>query len=132
MNDESRLWIDQAMVDLEMANEAFDRHHVKYAFAIYFHAQQSAEKLLKSILIYSDKEVPRTHNLEKLLELTGPLPDLSLTRTDLVFLSSGAVETRYPDDQPDLRAAERALQLAITIKDAVLTYFHQQGERHDV
>lgn len=30
---------------------------------ICFHCQQAAEKYLKALLIYQDKEIPRTHNI---------------------------------------------------------------------
>lgn len=61
-----------------------------------FHAQQSAEKLLKAVLIYEVIEFPFTHRIADLLDLLKDnhiqFPD---TFENLRFLTPFAVEYRY-------------------------------------
>lgn len=72
-----------------------------------FHCQQSAEKYLKALLEEANLTVPRTHNLEDLLALLLPIyPDLVSLRRGLIFLTSFAVETRYPGESASKRQAE--------------------------
>lgn len=62
-----------------------------------FHCQQSAEKYLKALLEEAGLKIPRTHELEELLELNLPThPKLQSLRRGLSFLNDFAVEYRYP------------------------------------
>ncbi len=62
-----------------------------------FHCQQSAEKYLKAVLKELGQSIPRTHDLNHLLNLLGPCyPNLRSLRRGLVFLAEFAVDTRYP------------------------------------
>jgi predicted nucleotidyltransferase len=74
-----------------------------------FHYQQAVEKLLKALLQELGTAVPRTHDLEVLLDLLLP-HDASLAslRRHLTSLGRYAVEYRYPG----LRATTRRMQAA--------------------
>jgi hypothetical protein len=61
-----------------------------------FHAQQAAEKMLKSILAYYRFEIPRTHRLADLLDLIMEKRiDFPVKFEELRFLTPFAVEYRY-------------------------------------
>ena len=87
---------------------------------ICFHCQQSAEKYLKALLQELGRVVPRTHDLEALLDLVRPdHPALgSLLRT-LLILNPYAVEYRYPGLSARKRQAVAALRPAEKVREAV-------------
>jgi HEPN domain-containing protein len=61
-----------------------------------FHAQQAAEKYLKSLFTFFEKPIPRTHNLEELQVACSTLsPAISLAGLNLAELTPYAVELRY-------------------------------------
>ncbi len=65
--------------------------------AICYHAQQSSEKYLKAWLVEQSTVVPKIHDLEALAKLCIPtLPELSDHIEDAIYLTSFAVEIRYP------------------------------------
>lgn len=64
-----------------------------------FDAQQSAEKALKSILVFNGCDVPRTHSIGYLLKLIKDLGIvLNSELEELAILTEYAVQTRYPGD----------------------------------
>ncbi|GHV26859.1 hypothetical protein FACS1894167_00870 [Synergistales bacterium] len=77
---------------------------------ICYHSQQAAEKALKSVLVYHDEEVPRIHDLYRILELClKHEPDLRKLSTQAKRLTKYAVLTRYPNEidieETDMRLA---------------------------
>src|SRR4051794_1796752 len=72
-----------------------------------FHCQQAAEKYLKGPLKEKGVAVPRTHDLEELLDLLLPHDStLEPLRRHLISLNRYAVEYRYPG----LRATQWRMQ----------------------
>ena len=66
-----------------------------------FHAQQSAEKYLKALLVERNIYFPKTHNLmllAKLLDKAGI--DLAAIREELTRLSPFGIDVRYPGGRP--------------------------------
>lgn len=62
-----------------------------------FHCQQSAEKYLKARLEEANIRIPKTHDLEELLDLVLPLESLwSALRPALEKLTDFGVEFRNP------------------------------------
>jgi HEPN domain-containing protein len=77
--------------------------------AVGFHAQQAVEKALKTAIVLTEAELPRTHDLERLSEQAAeraPLPD-ELAGVD--WLTPWAVALRY--DEP-ATALDRAAAVA--------------------
>jgi HEPN domain-containing protein len=75
-----------------------------------FHCQQAAEKYLKALLQELGLAVPKTHNLNDLLDLLVPHDAaLAALRRRLKGLTRYAVEYRYPG----LRARTREMQSAL-------------------
>lgn len=87
-----------------------------------FHAQQSVEKRLKALLLHRKVLVPRTHDIQTLLD--------ALTRSGLAVpveieaaaeLTPFAVTMRYDDiaDESDLPEIHRLVALATSVREWV-------------
>lgn len=90
-----------------------------------FHAQQSAEKVLKAIMCVQQLEYRRTHDLEELasqLADAGNSPPVS--ELDLRRLTPYAVEFRYDDEVAHLISGEEADSLV----DSLLVWAAEQIE----
>lgn len=72
-----------------------------------FHAQQAAEKAIKSVLAWHGIEFRRTHDLLALAELL-PESDFPITDDWLIRLTPYAVEFRYDDDPIHLISGREA------------------------
>ena len=78
-----------------------------------FHCQQAAEKYLKALLQETGAVVPRTHDLDDLLDLLLPFDaTLAPLRRGLHSLTRYAVEYRYPGPRATQRGMEAALRHA--------------------
>ncbi len=86
-----------------------------------FLAQQSAEKFLKSFLIFKSEPFPKTHNLELLIEkcsrLNPEFPDIDAGR-----LTSYNISMRYPDEFriPTIEEAKESYNTAKTVRNVIL------------
>ena len=76
-----------------------------------FHAQQCAEKYLKSILQDQGTAFAKTHNLEKLIDLISPDVTWLALRARVLPLSLYAVEVRYPGTNATKKQAQFALKI---------------------
>ena len=61
-----------------------------------FHAQQSAEKYIKALLVHRQIKAPRTHDIEDILNLLLDAESLGLRKHEISDLTEYAVEIRYP------------------------------------
>ena len=105
-------WLRYAKADLALARVPLPVGGL-YAL-LCFHTQQAAEKSLKAVLIHHGIEPPRTHNLERLIDL---LPS-SIPRTraliQSVRLTIFATSARYPGSEENVDEEEytQAVRLA--------------------
>jgi HEPN domain-containing protein len=85
--------------------------------ALCFHAQQATEKALKALLVAHGKGVPRTHNIETLLERLAAHRRVPASFQEAARLSVYAVLTRYPADLEPVTQAEHreAVEMATTV-----------------
>jgi HEPN domain-containing protein len=86
-----------------------------------FHAQQTAEKAIKAVLIQCKLNFPLTHDIQRLLrilESAGIIVPLEIQDADL--LSPYAVETRYPGYWGDISRED--VQEAIHLAETVLKW----------
>jgi HEPN domain-containing protein len=116
-----RGWLTKADEDLAVAEYLVSSDR-PYFGAVGFHAQQAAEKYLKAFLVYHQVEFPKTHDLDKLLDLAAKVAEpLANALREATMLSVYGVETRYPADLPDLTLlqAQEALDLAAKVRNAV-------------
>jgi len=109
-------WVRKAEIDFRAA-EALATEKVALHEAVCFHCQQSAEKYLKALLQESGDPVPRTHELIELHSLVTQHYRLPGLRRGLDFLTSFAVELRYPPVRAAKRQAMAALRWATKVRD---------------
>ncbi len=95
-----------------------------------FHAQQSAEKLLKAYLIARNLDFPFTHNLARLLALCQTQDAEFATLAPLAeSLTPFAVELRYDSDfWPSREVAREARDAALSIRRFVLGRLPNLGD----
>ncbi len=114
--NELKSWLAHAEDDFESANTLIRRRKpLRYSGC--FHAQQCAEKYMKSLLIFKDQGFPKTHDLSMLNDLcraSGIL--LGIPEDKLELLSAYAVGARYPGDDPTLEETKEAIEIASSVR----------------
>jgi HEPN domain-containing protein/predicted nucleotidyltransferase len=93
-------WLGYAAADLTAAELTLE-HIADSAWIAGFHAQQAAEKSIKSIYIYLQIQYPFTHNLDLLRDALPDGWEVKTAHPDLRALSLWAVEQRYPGSQSE-------------------------------
>jgi HEPN domain-containing protein len=95
-------WLKQADCDMDTAE--FMAKGGRYFYAV-FMCHLATEKALKGLYQQKLQETPpKTHNLIRLLERIGLVPDRDLGRA-MTRLNETNVTTRYPDDIDRLQSA---------------------------
>lgn len=91
-----RNWVEIADYDLETAKAM--QQSGRYIY-VAFTCQQSIEKLVKALFVKLKRETPPyTHNILRLVELTGIDADLSKDQADfLSYLNAYYIKTRYSE-----------------------------------
>ena len=89
-------WLKYAENDLE-AVRILSNHHPMQLEIICYHCQQAAEKALKAYLLYNDREPPKTHNLESLIDLCVEFSeDFNDIIDECEYLNPFGIQPRYP------------------------------------
>lgn len=96
MPPDAQKWLDCAREDLQMAELAMRSSLFNQ---VCFHAQQAAEKILKSLIIAAGVLPPKTHKLGDLLGLL-PVVMPDELRRKILLLDRYYIPTRYPDTLP--------------------------------
>ncbi len=110
MKQVTREWVGKAEQDFLAAFDLARRRKRPLWDAVCFHCQQSAEKYLKARMHEAGMTIPKSHDLDVLLNLLLPVEPLwSAFRPGLQNLSDYAVDFRYPGDQAGKAEARRAL-----------------------
>lgn len=100
MSDESNNWFEFAKQDLKMAEIAFKEQIYNQSC---FHSQQAAEKFLKGYLLKKNKEIPKTHFLDNLLNLCIKIDqDFERLGKYCAKLDDYYIPTRYPGALPGM------------------------------
>jgi len=85
--------------------------------SVIFHAHQCAEKYLKACLTEWDLEVPRHHELDRLVDLVlDRLPLWTGLQKALIDLTAEFFEARYGHATGTLSIAQRCLEIALDIR----------------
>ena len=110
-------WVGKAEADFATAQrEGIAPEEPNYDAAC-FHAQQCAEKYMKAQLVELGMRPPRTHDLSLLASLIAPSdPAWAALRLDLDWLTTLAVEIRYPGASSAAEDAARALSIVARIR----------------
>jgi HEPN domain-containing protein len=112
-------WLQHARSDLALAKSTpADRDILPETLC--YHAQQSVEKAIKAVLVFSGITFPKTHNIGALLELAPPRTPLDVALEEVASLTDYAVTSRYPGDVEDVTTEE--LSTAIGIAERVLAW----------
>ena len=94
--NEAKVWIQFARENLKMAHLALREGIYTQAC---FHAQQTAEKSLKALLVLHNRVPPKTHNLRYLYDALPDKPP-GIDAQTLGLLDLFYAPTRYPDALP--------------------------------
>ena len=132
MSEATERWLAFSQEDLRVAEILFDEEIYNQ---VCFHAQQCVEKSLKGLLVYQNRQPPRTHNITDLLSLL-PAEMFADLRNELGQMSYYYIPTRYPDALPGTLPeglpgrdqAVEALRLAQTVLQQVTGTIQQQEE----
>jgi len=117
MSDElremARQWMEKAASDWRSV-EILSADERGPADAVCFHCQQYVEKLLKGFLTLHAVEVPKTHDLTRLIQLAPPgLLELAGLADRADRLTEHAVVTRYPERARKVGKAEMREMVAL-------------------
>jgi len=109
-------WVEKAEEDFALATSALRRKKPLIAGAC-FHAQQCAEKYMKALLVSRGAGFPMTHDLLMLNNLCSSAGIfMEIDPRLLNILTDYAVRTRYPGEEPALRDAKEAIEIAKVIR----------------
>jgi len=120
--EEAELWLRDAQSDLALASVK-KTQNMRYAH-LCFHAQQTAEKSLKAILIIIGHPVPRTHDLSFLLDQLPTTLPLPIELIALPVLTKFAVLCRYPG-QDEIPISSRDHRQAVALAEATIRWAAQ-------
>ena len=126
--EDTARWLRYAEEDLITAETFLSHPHVPPRQACW-HAQQSAEKALKAVLIFGQIDFPRTHDLNILRNLVPESWHLKTAHPDLSDLTRWAVEARYPEDMREATKADasEAVEQARAVWTSASTELAQHG-----
>ncbi len=89
-------WLWYAEGDLVLARtQAFNRFPIEL---LIFHAEQVVEKSIKAVLVHFNAPVPRTHNLELLMDEAAVYVEIPSAIRAAEDLTPYATVARYPGD----------------------------------
>jgi HEPN domain-containing protein len=118
-------WMRKAEADLKAAEHLLTLNQEDY-FTAAFHAQQAAEKFLKALLVRYQIAFPKTHDIQRLLDLADRADTaVKLRLASAVTLTPFGAEFRYPGEHvADIQAARGALDNARRVREVVLERLH--------
>jgi HEPN domain-containing protein len=124
--DLAKEWLKKAEHDLGTARLIAD-NDMLYADQVCYHSQQAAEKSLKAVLAYKGTDIPKTHNVARLIELAAEYVEFNEDFYEFSdVLDSYATDVRYPmgDFEPEASEAADALKMA----EAVFSFVKSRME----
>lgn len=119
--DLTELWLRKARGDAEAAAILLEHLSGNYE-SVGFHAQQTAEKSLKALLVAHGVEFPKTHDIARLLDLVATVDaELAEELRDAERLTTYGTEERYPSERPAVTksVAEALIKIAGMVDTAV-------------
>jgi len=122
-------WFEMAKTDLDAAEYLLNMRPVPIEIICY-HCEQSAEKMLKGVLVLHNIEPPKTHDLLQLCKQCCEIDkEYEQFSDSCIELTPYGVQVRYPSgmelDETDMRCA---LQEARKIYEIVTTMCTSQDE----
>lgn len=127
MKEISSEWLKAAYDDLLVIEEIIEKEYLTHIIA--FHAQQCVEKSFKAILEEFERDIPKIHNIEKLLELIRPFMKIDVDMKIVMALDKLYIDARYPtemgllpDGKPTLQDAARFYKFATFVYKSVKNF----------
>jgi len=118
MNATIKEWVTKAEGDYATAGRELRASESPNYDSACFHAQQSAEKLMKALLIHLGVPAPKTHDLVMLDRLLAPAcKEWSWPVEELRFLTHASIAYRYPGESADKEEAVTAFDIATRIRE---------------
>ena len=116
-------WLKAAASDLAVIESISGRIDLTHMVA--FHAQQCVEKVLKAAAEQYDLKVPKTHSLDRLVQILADGADLSMmpvSQDMLDLLDDLYIDARYPGEMgllpagiPTIEEAAEVYRFALTL-----------------
>jgi len=126
LKDETQIWLKYSEENFESANILLKSNLFNPCLQ---NVQQTIEKALKAVLIEKDIHFKKTHDiLELKLLLAEKQIQIDLSNEDCDFLNSIYLPSKYPiesvipDYNPDNSVCEKAVDIAINVKQSVSEY----------
>lgn len=119
------LWIKYANEDLRLARYGMTMQSTVPYRLIAYHAQQSAEKYLKALLVKNRIDFPYTHNILRLIELLAKIRHFDKSKIEsAIELSYYAITTRYPGEETKVTKSEaiKAIKIAEKVGKYILPF----------
>ena len=119
-NNDISEWIRLAEMDLATAHHMFQTFYPKPLEIVCFHAQQTAEKIIKCYLVSLGIEPQKTHDLQVLLDACIEI-DIIFDNIyeEAVALTNYAVSLRY---RTELELLESDAETAIKNADKIMAF----------
>ena len=127
-HSEAQRWLRFAQEDLKVAESAAASSDFAPHIGCY-HAQQTAEKALKAVLIFLQIPFPFTHDLNNLRDLIPSTWDVTHLHPRLGSLSQWVIIGRYPGNWPEAtdQDAGDAADQARDVWETILNDLDQHG-----
>lgn len=122
MNQEVRNWVDMAEMDYGVAEHLFKTYYPKPYEIICYHCQQSAEKIIKAIILEKGSQggMPRSHDLSFLMNQIKNRVVIEEKFYDYADeLTPYGIAVRYPNE---LFLEERHVKEALKMADEILKW----------
>jgi len=124
MKEAALKWLKQAKHDLEMAEKNIGIGGFDTAS---FLSHQAVEKLLKAIIIFEGKPVPKSHYLDELARMLGQSDEIE---DDLNELAADYMISRYPDVSNNVPYEEYDRGIAVEKAAAARRVFEKLARRY--
>ena len=112
-------WLAKADGDLTTARRELRSRRSPNYDAACFHAQQCVEKHLKAWLVEQGHPFPKIHDVAVLLDLCEGGARWDLLRPEMDWITSLAVEVRYPGESAEKDDAKKAVAIADLVRTLV-------------
>jgi len=93
-NAQAREWLKSGYDDLRIIEYIINDEKLTHLVA--FHAQQTVEKTIKSVLEYEGKKIPKVHKLQHLISKIEIKPEIDENMIEI--LDELYIDSRYPGD----------------------------------
>lgn len=111
-------WLRYARSDLALARQQPSANVLLETLC--FHAQQAAERSIKGVLIHFGIAFPKTHSIERLIDLLPSSMPRTADLTDSVKLTAYATIFRYPGDHEPV--SQEHHREALRLAEAVVAW----------